>query len=623
MLKINSDSLPEKYYNFWINFINFKGKIKLLPVNFKHHWTDIIFRQKTYVFLAVLGQAITNTFSTLVPILMGFILKSQSYIYFSYLIIGWGIIRILEFLTVYFAATFEVQATNSIFFGAYTFFLTVDPIYHTKKATGKLFAKIERGALAYENLSSLLIFDIIPTAISLTVVIISFWTLSSYLGLFALGLLTAIAILNAVLTLLSSKAFEQKIIDADDIVKNISLETLNLIQLIRSSFASDEIEKQARQKNYQLMYKQATFWLAFSAVSMITKICYLISIFLIGITIINLIKSNTITALTATTLILTYIRGASSSIQIGRKIRIFIKSTTRIKDLFNFIKEFGEQTFPVLEKNINPDLKKIPTTLDLNTISIKAMNLYFAYNPKAQIFNDHYLDLTINKDQENKLYGVIGPSGSGKTTLISMLGGQLKPTKGQVIINGIDIYTIGDKSRRSLIAMQGQVASSLSGTLRDNLLLSLPKDGIYYSDEELREVLEKVGIWTIFQEKEGLATFVGEGGMNLSGGQRQRLNFANLYLRANFYKPLLILIDEPTSSLDPISEKSITKMIDYLAKKALTLVIAHRINTLENAQGIADFSLLSKYKEIKFYPQAKLLNLSEYYKKLIKGEIEL
>ena len=112
-------------------------------------------------------------------------------------------------------------------------------------------------------------------------------------------------------------------------------------------------------------------------------------------------------------------------------------------------------------------------------------------------------------------------------------------------------------------------------------------------------------------------------GLNLSGGQRQRLNFASLYLRAKYFKPVLILIDEPTSSLDDISEKAITAMISELSQKALTLVIAHRLHTLADATGILDFSLIDKEKEMRFYPREELEKRSPYYKKLILGDVSI
>src|SRR5581483_3223958 len=97
----------------------------------------------------------------------------------------------------------------------------------------------------------------------------------------------------------------------------------------------------------------------------------------------------------------------------------------------------------------------------------------------------------------------------------------------------------------------------------------------------------------------------------------------NLYLRAKYFKPALILIDEPTSSLDEVSEKAITNMINELAQDAITFVIAHRLNTLEQAIGILDFSLIYAEKNMLFHTRNELYNLSPYYKKLVDGEIEL
>ena len=109
----------------------------------------------------------------------------------------------------------------------------------------------------------------------------------------------------------------------------------------------------------------------------------------------------------------------------------------------------------------------------------------------------------------------------------------------------------------------------------------------------------------------------------MSGGQRQRLSFAGLYIRAQFYKPLLILIDEPTSSLDEISEMEITRMIEELAEHSVTLVIAHRLKTIEHAIGIIDLSLLSEDKKITPYTPADLLERSNYYAQLMGGKLQL
>jgi ABC-type multidrug transport system fused ATPase/permease subunit len=257
------------------------------------------------------------------------------------------------------------------------------------------------------------------------------------------------------------------------------------------------------------------------------------------------------------------------------------------------------------------------------TIEIK--NLHFNYNEKTAVFDGQGMKLDIQDTSSHMLYGIIGPSGTGKTTLISILGGQLNPDSGEILIDNTNIYKVDDLTRRTLIAMQLQTATSLRGKLRYNLLFGLPKNGEeqIYSDEELVDVLKRVGLWNLFVEKDGLETLIGEGGLNLSGGQRQRLNFASLYLRAKYFQPKLILIDEPTSSLDEISERAITKMIDDLASQAVTFVVAHRLKTLDSSVGILDVSMVKDKKYLEFMDKKMLLEKSQYYKDLIEGRAEL
>jgi len=269
----------------------------------------------------------------------------------------------------------------------------------------------------------------------------------------------------------------------------------------------------------------------------------------------------------------------------------------------------------------------------MTEFSVSTKDLYFDYNQKTTVFEGHNLDLKISSTQQNKLYGIIGPSGTGKTTLISILGGQLKPTTGDILVCGTNIYEVNDLVRRQLLAMQMQTATSLRGKLRQNMIFGLPEKTVVrneiekietiYTDEYLVEILKKVGLWSLFKDKEGLETLIGEGGLNLSGGQRQRLNFAGLYLRAKYFGPKLILIDEPTSSLDEISEKAITEMIKELASFALTLVVAHRLKTLEEAVAILDSSLILETKEMNFHTRGELLQISKYYQDLMVGKAQL
>ncbi len=612
--------LTDKYYAFWLALGHLKTRARLLPIDFEQSWIKILTSQKKYLSIALFCEIIIQTFYTLYPLAIGFIIEKQNYTYFLYLIALWLCIICIEYVSVYFSALLEIQCINSVQYDAFEFFLTVDPLYHTMKASGKLFAKIERCARSYEDFLDIILWDLLPIIIGITTVVITFLITDLYLGLIAFILLLIIALINIAINLFTSATFERRLIDADDAVKVLSVESLTQAQLIRTSFATNEIAQQAKERNEEMMYKEGTAWLAFAAAISVSRLFYLLSIFVLGSLIFSFIFHGHLSMLAGTTLLLTYINGTYEIIQIGRRLRKLIKSITRINDLYLFIRHFGKQTFPVLADGKEIEYDK---AMSKRVITVEARDLHFDYNPKAKIFENHNLLLEVPVNQPSKLYGIIGPSGMGKTTLLSLLGGQLKPERGEITINGIPIYAIDDSMRRLLIAVQGQQASNLSGTVLRNLLLGLPQDRQIYSDEEIITILKEVGIWPIFEDKEGLETPIGEGGLSISGGQRQRLNFASLYLRASYYKPLLILIDEPTSSLDEVSERAITAMIRQLAERSLTIVIAHRLKTLTDALGILDFSLLDEEKDMHFYPPQELLNTSAYYRKLMHGDITI
>lgn len=270
-------------------------------------------------------------------------------------------------------------------------------------------------------------------------------------------------------------------------------------------------------------------------------------------------------------------------------------------------------------------------------MEIQIKSISFQYPDSESVFSNNSLTLNTPSDQKENLYGIIGPSGTGKTTFVSILGGQLKPNTGSIYIDGTDVYGVDDTVRRKLIAMQMQTSTALRGKVRYNLTFGLPVQDISFSelfetedesavhipDEKLIDTLKKVGLWQIFESKKGLDTLIGENGLTLSGGQKQRLNFANLYLRACFYKPKLILIDEPTSSLDEISEQTITDLILELSQRATVFVVAHRIKTLDHAHGLLDTSLNKPGANLDFLIPHELLQQSQYYQALVEGKVQL
>jgi ATP-binding cassette subfamily B protein len=175
-----------------------------------------------------------------------------------------------------------------------------------------------------------------------------------------------------------------------------------------------------------------------------------------------------------------------------------------------------------------------------------------------------------------------GYSGSGKTTLIKLLVGLYRPTSGKILLNGIDGETIDFDAFRRRIGYVSQETQLFAGTLRENLVFVNPDA----TDDDCWQALKNASVTAIAERGgKGLYTKIGEGGIKISGGERQRLAIARALLR----DPELIIFDEATSSLDSITEKSITDTIHEIAKSRPNLIIvmvAHRLSTLAHADRI-------------------------------------
>lgn len=607
--------IADKIYSFGLRVTRLDKNIKFPVVDFDQPWWRLMSQRWAIWIVIVSGRLLSTIFTTLLPVLIGQILEHQKPHYLWLLLLVWLAVEAWYFFASCFFDMEQAKIGYGIRYNANKFFLTVDPIYHAMRTSGRLFSKINRGAHAYEDVLTTFVYELVYTVGSVVTVVASLFVLNTIAGFIALSFLLAISTFNIATVLLNAFVFERKLIEAEDEMRNIGNESLARIELVRSSFATNELDNALHSTGRLSGAISGTQWMFFGFTSMITRIGYAVGVLALGFYVLSLVKGGTVSLVVGTSFLAAYVSGSFRVMRIGERVQKMVQNVIRIKDLYSFISGFGQQTFPVLHgEGAELELPESDVT------SIQVQDLEFAYTKKAQIFAEHSLDLIVRKSQPNKLYGIIGPSGVGKTTLISILAGQLRPTVGTVTINGISMYDIDDDMRRQLVAMQGQTASSLSGTVRDSLLLGLPKDREMFPDQELIAILDRVGLWKIFMCKEGLYSFVGEAGLTLSIGQRQRLNFAALYLRTKYFEPPLIMIDEPTSSLDQVSEQAITDMIDELAQHSVVFVIAHRLNTLERAVGILDVSLIGQEKRLGFYSREELLAKSTYYRRLMEGE---
>jgi ATP-binding cassette subfamily C protein len=175
----------------------------------------------------------------------------------------------------------------------------------------------------------------------------------------------------------------------------------------------------------------------------------------------------------------------------------------------------------------------------------------------------------------------VGESGAGKTTIVDLLLGLLKPTAGQVSVDGVDI-------RKNVSAWQrniGYIPQSIylaDETLRKNVAFGIPDEAI--DDAKVMQAIELAQLKKMVNHQlpDGLDTMIGEHGTRLSGGQRQRVGIA----RALYHDPQVLVMDEATSALDNITEKEITRAIESLKGERTVIMIAHRLTTVENSDRL-------------------------------------
>jgi subfamily B ATP-binding cassette protein MsbA len=174
---------------------------------------------------------------------------------------------------------------------------------------------------------------------------------------------------------------------------------------------------------------------------------------------------------------------------------------------------------------------------------------------------------------------IVGTSGAGKSTLVNLLCRFYDPTAGRIVVDGIDLRDLKLKDWRRRIAVAGQDAELMTGTVFENIAYGRPEA----SAEEIRMAAHLANAADFIEGlPEGWDTRVGSRGLRLSGGQRQRIGLA----RALLCKPSLLILDEATNALDSLSETAVQQTFEQIRGGTTILVIAHRLSTIRNADYV-------------------------------------
>lgn len=217
------------------------------------------------------------------------------------------------------------------------------------------------------------------------------------------------------------------------------------------------------------------------------------------------------------------------------------------------------------------------------------------------------INFTIKPGQ---LVALVGPSGAGKTTISQLVSRLYDVTEGSVRISGVDIRDATQSSLRALIGMVTQDSHLFHETIRDNLLFANPKA----SEADMKGALKNAQLSELLSNlPDGLDTMVGERGYRLSGGEKQRLAIARVLLK----QPEIVILDEATAHLDSESEKAIQLALQTALAGRTSLVIAHRLSTVQNADQIL---VLDHGQIVERGTHSKLIKESGLYAELYKTQ---
>lgn len=284
--------------------------------------------------------------------------------------------------------------------------------------------------------------------------------------------------------------------------------------------------------------------------------------------------------------------------------------TTPIRTFVNFMEQYqnamtGFKRFTELLDEPVENENENAQSLVCTDGDIKFKNVSFSYNDGEMLLKNVNFNI-----EKGKTTAIAGHSGGGKTTVCHLIPKFYDISDGDILIDGQSINDVNLKSLRDNIGIVQQDVFLFGGTIKDNILYGKPEA----TDDELTEAMKKAKIYDFVTAlPNGWDTEIGERGVKLSGGQKQRISIARVFLK----NPKILILDEATSALDTLTERQIQESLTELSKGRTTIVVAHRLSTIQNADKII---VMDGGVIIEEGTHDELMTKDGYYKKLVQPD---
>ena len=470
-------------------------------------------------------------------------------------------------LSNYFHVSFYSKAIRSVEAGLRSTMVTklqkLSMTFHNEIQSGRLQSKIIRDVEQIEGLSSQIFISVLSIIMNIIVAFAVVVSSSMTVFLFFLGTIPVAVLIRTVFRRSINtrnrelrKEMEETSVSVVEMVELIPVTRAHALEEVETKKLSNQLKKTA-EKGFRLDVIQSLFGsISWASFQIFQVIC-------LGFTGYLAAKGTIL---------------PGDVVMYQTYFSTIVNQVSGIITLLPIISKGMEAITSVGEVLLSEDLEEPEEKPDIGEVK---GNIEF----KNVTFQFHDADTPVLKDlsfsvKAGETIAFVGASGAGKTTILNLVIGFLRAQSGQILIDGKNIDEYSRKSYREHIAVVPQNAIIFTGTIRDNIVYG--KENV--DEAFLNEVVRSANLEELISTlPDGLDTRINEHGANLSGGQRQRVSIARAFIR----NPKILILDEATSALDTVSERKIQESVDRLVQDRTTLIVAHRLSTIRNADRIA------------------------------------